>query len=79
MKGGGGGGRAGGRLTHPKKLPYKAARSSYRKCSVKKGVFKNVVANFTRKYLCWSFFLMKLQALEPVTLLKRNSNMGVLL
>ena len=26
---------------------------------------------FTGKHLCWSIFLMKLQAFRPVTLLKR--------
>ena len=30
-------------------------------------------ANFTRKLLCWSLFLIKLQA-RPATLLKRDSN-----
>ena len=36
-------------------------RSSHQRCSVKKAVHKNF-AIFTRKHLCWSFFLMKLQA-----------------
>ena len=33
------------------------------------GILKNF-ANFIGKHLCWSFFLMKLQALRPATLLK---------
>ena len=35
--------------------------SSHRRCSVEKGVYKNFV-NFTGKHLCWSLFLIKLQA-----------------
>ena len=34
-------------------------------------------AIFTGKYLCWSLFLIKLQALKPPTLLKRDCNIGV--
>ena len=34
-------------------------RSSHRRFSVKKGDLKNF-ANFARKHLCWSFFLIKL-------------------
>ena len=36
-------------------------RSSQRRCSVKKAVLK-IFANFTGKHLCWSLFLIKLQA-----------------
>ena len=36
-------------------------------------------ANFTGKHLCWSLFLIKLQALRPATLLKKDSNTGVYL
>ena len=36
-------------------------RSSHRICSVKKGILKNF-ANFTGTNMCWSFFLIKLQA-----------------
>ena len=53
-------------------------RSSHWRCSVKKGVLKNF-ANFTGKYLCWSLFLINLQALRSATLLKRNSNTAVFL
>ena len=48
-------------------------RSSHQRCSVKKGVLKNV-ANFTGMHLCWSLFLITLQIFRPVTLLKRYSN-----
>ena len=39
-------------------------RSSHHRCSIKKGVIKNF-AIFTRKHLCSSFFLTKLQAFRP--------------
>ena len=39
-------------------------RSSHHRCSIKKGVLKNF-AIFTRKHLCSSFFLTKLQAFRP--------------
>ena len=48
-------------------------RKDHRRCSVKKGVLKKF-ANFIGKHLCWSQFLIKLQALEPATLLKINSS-----
>ena len=35
------------------------------------GVLKNFV-NFTIKQLCWNFFLIKLKALSPATLLKKT-------
>ena len=35
--------------------------------------------SFTGTHLCWSFFLIKPQALRPATLLKRDSNTGVFL
>ena len=35
-------------------------KNSYRRCSVKKVAFKNF-AKLTRKHLCWSLFLIKLQ------------------
>ena len=47
-------------------------KSSRRRCSVKKGVFKNF-AIFTGKHLSWSLFLIKLQGLRPAILLKRDS------
>ena len=36
------------------------------------GVLK-IFVNFTGKHLCWNFFLIKLQALRPATLLKNTS------
>ena len=45
---------------------------------VKKGVLKNF-ANITGKHLCWTPFLMKLQAFRLTTLVKRTSNTGVFL
>ena len=36
-------------------------------------------AIFTEKRLCWSLFLINLQVWRPATLLKRDSNIGVLL
>ena len=49
------------------KLSYRACenrsnRGSHRRCSVKKVVYKNFV-NFAGKHSCWSFFLIKLQAI----------------
>ena len=41
-------------------------------------VLKNF-AIFLGKHLCWNLFLIKLQALRPATLLKRDSNTGVFL
>ena len=40
------------------------------------GVLKNF-ANCTGKHLCWSFLVIKLQALKPATLLKTDSNTGI--
>ena len=48
-------------LTFCKNRHYMKFRSSYRSCSLKKGVWKNFT-NFTEKRLCWSPFLTKLQA-----------------
>ena len=49
-----------------------------RRCSVKKGAFKNFT-NFAGEHMCWSLFLIQLQALSTATLLKRDSNTGVFL
>ena len=43
-----------------------------------KVVHKNF-AIFAGKHLCWSLFLIKLQAFRPATSLKRNSDTEVLL
>ena len=69
-------------------------RRSHGRCSVKKGVLKNITnftgqkqsqevfhkeavlknfSIFTGKHLCWSLFLLKLQAWRLATLLKRHS------
>ena len=53
-------------------------RSSRSQIFFRTGVLK-IFANFTRKRLCWSLFLIKLPAWRPVTLLKRDSNIGVFL
>ena len=42
------------------------------------GILKNF-AIFTRKHLCWSLYLTKLQTCRPVTYLKSNSNTVVFL
>ena len=48
-------------------------KSSRSRMFFKKVVLKNF-AIFTGKYLCWSLFLIQLQAFRPATLLKRDSN-----
>ena len=40
------------------------------------GALRNF-AIFTGKYLCWSLFLIKFQALRPAILFKRDFNIGV--
>ena len=47
------------------------ARSSHQRCSVRKGVLRNV-ATFTRKHLCQSLFFNKVAGLRPATLLKKR-------
>ena len=55
------------RLTKERNLNrIQKTRSSHRICSVNKGVLWNC-ANITGKYLCWSLFLIKLQALRQLT------------
>ena len=44
----------------------------------KEAVFKDF-AIFTGKRLCWSLFLIELQAFRPTALFGRDSNTGVLL
>ena len=53
-------------------------RSSRSQMFFKVGVFKPYT-NFTGKQLCWSLYLIKLQAFRAVILLKRDSNTGVFL
>ena len=42
------------------------------------GALKNI-AMFTTKYLCWSYFLMKMQTRRPAIILKIDSNIGAFL
>ena len=53
-----------------------ALKSSYRKCSIKKAVLKHL-AILIGKHLCWSLFLINLQAYKPTTFLQRDSNTAV--
>ena len=55
-----------------------ALRNSYRRCSIKKALLKNL-AILIRKHLCSSLFLVNLQAYKPTTLLQRDSNKGIFL
>ena len=45
---------------------------------MKKAILK-YFAIFTEKHLCWSLFIIKLQAFRPATLLKSDSSTGVFL
>ena len=45
--------------------------SSHRRCSVKKGVLRNL-AKFTGKHLCQRFFFNKVAGIRPATLLKKS-------
>ena len=42
----------------------------------KLGILKNFT-NFTGKHLCWSSFVIRLQAIRPATLLKTDSDTGI--
>ena len=53
-------------------------KSSRSQMIFKIGLFK-YWANFTAKDLCWSLFLIKLQAFRTATILKRDSNTVVFL
>ena len=50
---------------------------NHRRYPVKKSALKN--SQISQKNLCWSLVLIKLQALGPATLIKRDSNTGVFL
>ena len=52
-------------------------RSRHGRCFMEKVVLKNF-AIFTGKHLCWSLFLVTLQAWRTATLLKRESNKPIL-
>ena len=51
---------------------YSKARSSHKRCHIRKGVLRNFV-KFTGKHLCRSLFLNKVAGLSPATLIKRDS------
>ena len=53
-------------------------RGSHLQMFFKTDVFENF-AIFTGKHLCWSLFIIKLQASRVVNLPKRNPNTGVFL
>ena len=48
-----------------------ATRSSNQKCSMQKGILRNL-AKFTGKHLCQSLFFNKVAGLRPETLLKKG-------
>ena len=52
-------------------MPKKQSRSSHQKCSIKKGVLKNLT-KFTGKLLCQILFFNKVEGLRPATLLKKK-------
>ena len=53
-------------------------KRSYQRCCIKKAVVKNL-AILIAKHLCWSLFLINLQAYKAATLLQRDSNTVVFL
>ena len=53
-------------------------RSSHQRCSVRKGVLRNL-AKVTGKHLCQSLFFNKVAGLRPAALSKRDSGTGVFL
>ena len=46
-------------------------KSSYQRCSIKKGILENF-AKFTGKDLCWGLFFKKVASLRPATLLEKR-------
>ena len=52
-------------------LEIEKKRSIHGRCSVRKGVLRNL-ARFTGKHLCHSLFLNKVGGLRPATLLKKR-------
>ena len=52
------------------------SRSSHHRCSMKKAVLKDLTI-FTRKRLCQSLFLIKLQTFRPATLFKKSAPIRV--
>ena len=49
-------------------IPVEVFRSSHQRCSMKKGVLRNLT-KFTGKHLCQSLFFNKVTDLRPATLL----------
>ena len=47
-------------------------RKSHRRCTAKNGILKSF-ANFTGKHLFWNIFLIKSQAFQSATLLKKKT------
>ena len=58
---------------------YASAYRSSRSQMFFKIVFLKNFANFTGKHICWSLFLIKLQAFRSSAVLKRDSNTGIIL
>ena len=50
---------------------YGKNRSSHRRCSLRKGILRNI-PKLTGKHLCQSLFLNKVAGLRPTTLLKKT-------
>ena len=73
-------------FSHRLKVLRSQSNKSWRK-KLQKQSFSDILQNrcsykfrnFSRKYLCWSFFLIKLQVWRPAALLRRDSNAGVFL
>ena len=65
-------------MSYKTEFSFNFSRSSRPQMFFKIGVLK-YFAMFTGKHLCWSRFLIMLQAFRPKTLLKRDSNTGVFL
>ena len=47
------------------------SRSSHQRCSIKKGVLRNV-AKFTQKHLCQNLFFNRVASLRPAILLRKT-------
>ena len=65
-------------MTLQKESPKQSLTKVRTQMFIKIGVLTNFTI-FTRKHLCWSLFLIKLQALQPEALCKRDFNTDVFL
>ena len=63
-------------MFHDRKTLLLIFKSSRSQVIFKIGLLKHF-AIFTRKHLCWSYFLIKLHAWRPANLLKRDFNTDV--